>query len=85
MSEVNLTLRMADRSRKAEVTVSNELVIGDIVHGAIQNWELPRDTDYTIVNTTSGRTLNPRDTIARAGLSPGDVLEIQPVLTAGGL
>ena len=83
MSELNLTIRMADRSRKAEINVSPELVIKDVIQGAIQNWELPRDLDYTIVNATSGRTLRPDDTLYRAGVKTGDMLEVQPVLTAG--
>lgn len=83
MGELNLSIRMADRSRKAEISISPELVIKDVIEGAIQNWELPRDIDYTIVNASTGRTLNPTDTMARAGIRDGDLLEVQPVLTAG--
>ncbi len=83
MGELNLSIRMADRSRKAEISVSPELIIKDVIEGAIQNWELPRDIDYTIVNATTGRTLNPTDTMGRAGIRTGDLLEVQPVLTAG--
>jgi len=83
MSEVNLIVRTADQSRKAEIAVSAENTVGDIVHSAIDNWALPRDADYTVVNVTRGHSLNPSEPIGRAGIRPGDVLELQPVLVAG--
>jgi hypothetical protein len=83
MSEVSLIVRTADQSRKAEIAVSSENTVGDIVHSAIENWALPSDADYTVVNVTRGKSLNPTDPIARAGIQPGDVLELQPVLVAG--
>jgi hypothetical protein len=83
MSEVSLIVRTADQSRKAEIAVSAENTVGDIVDSAIQNWALPRDADYTVVNVTRGKSLNPAEPISRTGIQPGDVLELQPVLVAG--
>ena len=40
MSEVSLIVRTADQSRKAEIAVSSENTVGDIVHSAIDNWAL---------------------------------------------
>ena len=48
----------------------------------MDNWALPADTDYTLVNTTTGRALAPGEELAKAA-RPGDVLEVQPVLVAG--
>ncbi|MDQ7823357.1 MAG: hypothetical protein RDV48_11220 [Candidatus Eremiobacteraeota bacterium] len=84
MSEFKLILRTADKSRKAEITIPGENTVGDLIDGAITNWSLPSDTDYTIVNATTGKTLNPSHSLIRAELHDGDTLEIQPVLTAGG-
>jgi hypothetical protein len=39
--------------------------------------------DYTLVNTTTGRVLVPSTTLA-GQVKDGDVLEVQPVLVAGG-
>jgi hypothetical protein len=83
MSNVNLIVRTADQTRKAEIAVSPENTVGDIMHSAVDNWALPRDADYTIVNVTSGKSLNPHEPIGQAGVKPGDVLELQPVLVAG--
>lgn len=83
MSEVKLILRTADQVRKAEIAVPREMRAADVVQTAIENWQLPRETDYTVVNVTQGKALvldQPlSDTVAREG----DVLEIQPVLVAG--
>jgi len=55
----------------------------DAIQAAVEKWSLPRDTDYSLVNDTQKRTLNPSDTLEKAGVTTGDVLEVQPVLVAG--
>jgi hypothetical protein len=81
--EVRLTVRTADQTRKAELKLSGGSTGGEIIQAAVDNWALPADTDYTLVNTTTGRALAPGDSLARSGVKPGDVLEVQPVLVAG--
>jgi hypothetical protein len=49
----------------------------------VDNWRLPADTDYALVNTTTGRALAPDATLAESGVKEGDLLEVQPVLVAG--
>jgi len=83
MSDLKVFIRTADKARKAEIVIPPECPVSEIIDGAIHNWGLPSDTDYTIVNATSGRTLNPSHTALRSEISQGDLLEIQPVLTAG--
>ena len=83
MSDLKLIVRTADRTKKAEVTLSPQQTGGDIIQTAVENWTLPRDTEYTLVNDTQKKTLNPSETLEKAGVAPGDVLEIQPVLVAG--
>jgi len=85
MSELTVIVRTADKSRKAEIVIPHECAVGEIIDGAIQNWSLPSDTDYTIINATSRKALNPSHTVLRAEIQEGDILEIQPVLTAGGV
>ena len=48
----------------------------------MDNWALPADMDYTLVNTTTGQVLNPSQSLEQQARS-GDVLEVQPVLVAG--
>lgn len=81
--EVKLMVRTADQTRRAELTLGEASTGSEIIQAAVDNWALPADTDYTLVNTTTGRALVPGDSLARNGVKPGDVLEVQPVLVAG--
>jgi hypothetical protein len=81
--EVRLMVRTADQTRKAELTLGGGSTGGEIIQAAVDNWALPADTDYTLVNTTTGRAVAPGESLAKSGVKPGDVLEVQPVLVAG--
>jgi len=83
MEELSIIIRTADKSRKAEIGISPSHKVSDIIEGAIYNWALPKDNDYTIINATSNKVLNPSDTLQYSEIRNGDILEIQPVLTAG--
>ena len=83
MSEVNIIIRTADQTRKAEVTLKISNTGADVIQATVENWSLPTDTDYSLVSTTSGKTLPPNSTLGENGIKNGDVLEIQPVLVAG--
>ena len=80
--ELKLYVRTADQTRRAELGVDPQSTGAEILQAAVDNWSLPIDTDYTLVNTTTGRALAPGEDLAR-GVRPGDVLEVQPVLVAG--
>lgn len=86
MADLKLIIRTADRARKAEITVSDLQTGGDVIQAAVDNWAMPTDADYTIVNVSKATpaTLNPSTQLAAAGVVSGDTLEIQPVLVAGG-
>jgi hypothetical protein len=79
---LKLYVRTADQTRRAELDLDGASTGADIIQAAVDNWALPADTDYTLVNTTTGRALVPGEDLAR-GARPGDVLEVQPVLVAG--
>lgn len=81
--EVKLMVRTADQTRKAELTLDGDSTGGAIVQAAVDNWALPADTDYTLVNVTTGHAVAPAESLAKSGVKPGDVLEVQPVLVAG--
>jgi hypothetical protein len=84
MSEVTVLLRTADRTRKAEVTVPREQTGSDLVQGAVGNWSLPTDTEYSLVNVTKGKPIRLDTALAEDVVSERDELEVQPVLVAGG-
>jgi hypothetical protein len=82
MSDRKLTLRTADQSRRAEIDFDQNSTGSEIIQAAVDNWALPADMDYTLVNTTSGQVLSPSQSLDRQ-VKTGDVLEVQPVLVAG--
>jgi len=82
-NELKLLVRSADQTRRAELALEPTRTGADILQAAIENWALPIDTDYTLVNATSGRALAPSATLQESGVKQGDVLEVQPVLVAG--
>lgn len=83
MSDLKLIIRTADRARKAEIELPQQMTGGDVIQAAVEKWSLPRDSDYSLVNDTQKKTLSPSDTLEKAGVAAGDVLEVQPVLVAG--
>lgn len=82
-NEVKLVVRTADQTRRAEITLERASTGGAVIQAAVDNWALPSDTDYTLVNTTTGTALAPADLLDESKVKEGDVLEVQPVLVAG--
>jgi hypothetical protein len=83
MSDVNIILKTADQTRKAEVSLNSDSTGSDVIQASVDNWSLPTDTDYSLVNISSGKTIVPNATLNASGIKNGDVLEVQPVLVAG--
>ncbi len=82
--DLKLTIRTADQTRRADVTLDANSTGADVIQGAVDNWALPADTDYSLVNVSTGELLSPRDLLDHNKVKTGDVLEVQPVLVAGG-
>lgn len=85
MSEVKFVLRTADQTRKAEIALARSMLGADVIQAAVQNWSMPVDTDYTLVNTSSGKAILPTQALAVGIVEDGNVLEVQPVLVAGAI
>lgn len=81
--EYKLSIRTADQTRRAELSLAPEQKGAEIIQSAVEHWALPADADYTLVNVTQGRALKPNETLGQAGVNAGDLLEVQPVLVAG--
>jgi hypothetical protein len=82
MSDVKVTVRTADQTRRADVELAGSSQGAALLQHAVNNWALPADTDYSLVNVSTGQVLNPRDPL-EGKIKNGDVLEVQPVLVAG--
>jgi hypothetical protein len=83
MSEVKVIVRTADQTRKAEVAMGRTNTGADVIQAAVDNWTLPVDTDYSLVNTTSGKAIAPTQMLSEEVVNDGHILEVQPVLVAG--
>lgn len=83
MSEVKVIIRTADLTRKAEVSIARDSKASELIQAAVDNWALPADTDYALVNTSSGKSIAPGQKLATDIVDEGAVLEVQPVLVAG--
>jgi hypothetical protein len=82
MAERKLIVKSADQTRSADIALDEESTGAAVLQAAVDNWALPANMDYTLVNTTTGRVLLP--SVALSGqVKDGDVLEVQPVLVAG--
>lgn len=80
--DLSLTVRTADQTRQAAVDINPEQTAAEVIQAAADNWALPTDTDYALVNTTTGKMIAPGDKLGDS-VQPGDTLEVQPVLVAG--
>jgi hypothetical protein len=83
MSDVKVIIRTADQTRKAEVSMARSSTGADVIQAAVDNWSLPTDTDYSLVNTSSGKAIAPAQALAEELVKDGNILEVQPVLVAG--
>lgn len=80
MSEETVTvlIRTADKTKKAEVTLPRSMTANDLIAASKQNWVLPEEADYQLVNVTKGRLLPPKQFLEAEHVSDGDELEVQP-------
>ena len=80
---MNVILRTADQLHKAEIGLDQSYKSADIIQAGVDNWKLPTDTDYSLMNITKNAMIPPSVNILTAGVQEGDTLEIQPILVAG--
>ena len=81
---VTVFLQMADRTRKARVTISRDLTINDLVRTSRNKWTLGFAVDYQVYNLANGRQLLAHDYLTEENVHNGDTLMLQPFATHGG-
>jgi hypothetical protein len=81
--EINVIVRTADQTRKAELTVAYDTSCGELIAAAVENWSLDSTVDYSIANVSQNIALDPDETLLKSRIEEGDMLEVQPVLVAG--
>ena len=83
IKEVKLNVRTADQTRRAELEVERDKSAAELMQSAIDHWTLPADTEYTLVNVTSGKVIPADAILSEQWVKDGDLVEVQPVLVAG--
>jgi hypothetical protein len=79
----NIVVETMDQTRRADVNLSPHTRVSEVLGLGKQNWKLPEDTDYALVNLRTGQQLAPGSTLAQQGVQEGDRLVVQPLFTAG--
>ena len=82
-TEIDVQLRTANRDRKADLGVSPDVRVEELLQSARDNWALPGQYEYILRSERLGRQLRPNETLGAAGIVAGDVLEIQQISDAG--
>ncbi len=82
-TEIDVQLRTANRDRKADLGVSPDVRVEELLQSARENWALPGQYEYILRSERLGRQLRPNETLGAAGILTGDVLEIQQISDAG--
>ena len=80
---IPVILRTADQTRKSEVNIPYGMTGNEVIENAVDNWKLPRDVTYTLVNTTSNHVLNSSQAVSDQNVKSGDLLSLDNTLTAG--
>jgi len=69
---LSITVETMDQTRRADVSLSPHTEVGEILRLGRQNWKLPSDTDYALVNLRTGCQLEPRSTLGQQDVRAGD-------------
>ncbi|MFN3603392.1 MAG: hypothetical protein ACK4UJ_01645 [Leptonema sp. (in: bacteria)] len=83
MTNVKCYVRTADKTKKAEIGISPEVSVSDIIETCISKWNLPKDVGYQLVSISENKILFPDEYLSNLGIREGEVLELQPILEAG--
>jgi len=80
---LTLILKTHDSSRVADVVLPGDMSPDQVVGACVERWKLPPDRDYSLYCERLGRQLDPRTSLAQAGIRAGDELVVHPLLEAG--
>jgi hypothetical protein len=81
--KVSIVLQLADRTRRAQVTVPRSMRVSEIIKASRGKWSLSFGVDYQVVNINRNRQLSHHDMLTSDNVANGDVLMLQPFPTHG--
>ena len=89
MGKVNVTIMDATGNRQQEAALPDDAQVGRIIAKLVQMMKLPttgpdgQPLSYKFHHKASGKQLLDDQTLKDAGVRDGDVLRLQPEITAG--
>ncbi len=89
MSVITIEVWDATGNKKQFVELPADAEVGRAIAVLVDRMQLPRNSpdgqlmSYKFHHKASGRQLNDEETLAGAGVRQGDVLRLQPEITAG--
>lgn len=89
MSKITVTIVDQTGNKRTDVTVPDDRPIHAIIQKLIEGMKLPatgpdgQPLSYKLHHKASGKQLREDQTFAQAGIKEGDLLRLQPEITAG--
>ncbi len=89
MGKVTVTITDATGSKEQKASLPDDAPVGRIIAKLVQMLNLPtvgpdgQPLSYKFHHKQSGKQLSDDQTLAQAGVKDGDVLRLQPEITAG--
>ena len=84
MDDVEFRIRTPDQTREAEITAKRSSTGQDLLALAAERWHMPAGTEYRLQNTSRKLYIDPSQPLSPDVVGPQDVLQVEPVLVAGG-
>ena len=91
MAKVNVVIVDATGNKEQKVGLPDDVKCGIIMVKLVEKIKLPsvgpdgNPISYKFIHKVTGRQLLESQTLAEAGIQDGDVLRLQPEITAGGV
>jgi len=89
MARVNVTIVDTTGNKEQQATLPDDAPVRRIITKLVEMMNLPttdpsgQPMSYKFVHKASGRQLTDEETLGQAGVKDGDVLRLQPEITAG--
>ena len=89
MGQVNVTIIDVTGNKEQQATVPDDVAVRRIVAKLVEMMKLPatghdgQPLSYKVVHKQSGKQLTDEESLADAGVKDGDVMRLQPEVTAG--
>jgi hypothetical protein len=89
MSDITIEVWDATGNKRQLVEVPSDAPVNRLIAVLIDRMNLPRNSpdgqmmSYKFHHRSSGKQLLDNDTLQKAGVSSGDILRLQPEITAG--